>query len=91
MRILFLIGRQFQQLLVISEMSGQGRSVSEIARAAGMPPFAVRKTMPVARKYTTEGLRKRIGYCVSMEEAVKTGRMTDQLAVELVLVRLSST
>ncbi|MEE3420984.1 MAG: DNA polymerase III subunit delta [Lachnospiraceae bacterium] len=91
MRILFLIGRQFQQLLVINEMSAAGHSPSEVASAAGMPPFAVRKNLPVARKYTPEGLRQRIAYCVSQEEAVKTGAMNDQLAVELVLVRLSTT
>ena len=91
MRILFLIGRQFQQLLVINEMASAGHSQGEIASAAGMPPFAVRKTMPVARRYTPAALRKRINYCVSMEESVKTGKMTDRLAVELVLVRLSST
>ena len=89
MRILFLIGRQFNQLLIIREMNSQGAGVSEIAQKAGMPPFAVRRNLPLVRRYTEKQLRDAVRLCVDAETAVKTGVMGDRLSVELVLAQLS--
>ncbi len=89
MRILYLIGRQFHQLLIIKELSSKGMSQTQIASKAGMPPFAVRKQMDLVRRYSVDGLKKCIDACVSAEEDVKTGQMNDRLAVELILIRLS--
>ncbi|MGN0255183.1 MAG: DNA polymerase III subunit delta, partial [Chordicoccus sp.] len=89
MRILFLIGRQFNQLLIIREMNSGGSGVSEIAQKAGMPPFAVRRNLPLAKRYTEKQLRDAVRICVDAETAVKTGLMGDRLSVELVLAQLS--
>ncbi len=89
MRILYLIGRQFHQLLVIKELSMDGVPASQIASKAGMPPFAVRKQMDLIRQYQIETLKTCIRRCVEAEEAVKSGRMNDRLAVELILIELS--
>ncbi len=89
MRILFLIGRQFQQLLIIKELSADGTPVQQIASKAGMPPFAVRRQMDLVRRYDLQTLKANIDACVRAEENVKTGRMNDRLAVELILIQLS--
>ncbi len=89
MRILYLITRQFHQLLHMKAMSGQGMGKSEMAKAAGVPPFAVGKYLAQCRRYTEEQLRRAVEDCVDAEERVKTGRMGDQVSVELLIVKYS--
>lgn len=90
MRILYLIARQYQQLLMISELSAEGKSQTEIASKAKMPSFAVRRNLAIARQYSRTTLQKCISLCVQTEEDVKTGLLDDRLGVELILIRLSA-
>ena len=82
MRILFLIARQFQNLLLIKSMSAKGYPAVSIAKTAGMPSFAVQKNLRQAGAFKINQLKEAIEDCGQAEEDVKTGRMADQLAVE---------
>ena len=90
MRILFLIARQFQNLLLIKSMSAKGYPAVSIAKTAGMPSFAVQKNLRQAGAFKINQLKEAIEDCVQAEEDVKTGRMADQLAVELLIVKYSA-
>ena len=90
MRILFLIARQFNQLLVVKELAGSGNGKNEIARKAGIQPFVAGKAMAQAKNFRKEELRACVEKCVGAEEAVKTGRLADNLAVELLITEFSS-
>ena len=90
MRILYLIARQFRQLLIVSDLSASGKSDAEIASAAQIPPFAVKRARALLRHYPKRRLTGILAYCNAMEEDVKNGRITDRLCVELVLSRLSA-
>ena len=90
MRILFLIARQFNQLLVVKELAGSGNGKNEIARKAGIQPFVAGKVMAQAKNFRKEELRACVEKCVGAEEAVKTGRLADNLAVELLITEFSS-
>lgn len=87
MRILFLIARQFNQILLVKEMMASGNDKSAIASKLKIPPFAAAKLMPQARNFTKEQLAGCVEACVEAEEAVKTGRLRDRLAVELLIMR----
>lgn len=86
MRILSLITREFNNLLLIKEMSSQGESRDAIAKAAGMPPFAVRKSMDLLRSYTNEQLERAVKLCIQSDEDIKNGKITDRMAVELIIL-----
>ena len=90
MRILFLIARQFQNLLLIKSMSAKGYPAVSIAKTAGMPSFAVQKNLRQAGAFKINQLKEAIEDCGHAEEDVKTGRMADQLAVELLIVKYSA-
>ena len=90
MRILFLIVRQFQNLLLIKSMSAKGYPAVSIAKTAGMPSFAVQKNLRQAGAFKINQLKEAIEDCGQAEEDVKTGRMADQLAVELLIVKYSA-
>lgn len=83
MRILFLIARQFNQLLQVKELMAKGMDKGTIASKLKMQPFVVGKTMPQARQFSREQILSYVNSCVETEEAVKSGRLQDRLAVEL--------
>ena len=85
MRILFLIARQFNQLLQVKELTGQGADKGTIASKLKVPPFAVGRLTAQARAFTREQILSYVTLCVESEEAVKTGRLSDRLAVELLI------
>ena len=87
MRIMFLIAKQFNQLLQVKELAGKGAQKSEIASRVKLPPFVAGKLMAQARAVTREQILSYVEFCVESEEAVKTGRLSDRLAVELLIAK----
>ena len=87
MRILFLIARQFNQILQVKELMAKGMDKGSIASRLKMQPFVVGKTMPQARQFSREQILECVKLCVEAEEAVKSGRLQDRLAVELLIAR----
>lgn len=87
MRILFLIARQFNQLLQVKEMMERGMDKGTIASRLKMQPFVVGKAMPQARQFTRDQILSWVKLCVETEEAVKSGRLQDRMAVELLIAK----
>ena len=85
MRILYLIARQFNQLLLVRELQASGADRGTIASKLKVPPFVAGKLSSQAAVFTKEQLISYVQTCVDAEEAVKTGRMGDRLAVELLI------
>ncbi len=91
MRIMYLISRQFQILMTVKAMTNRGFGNKDIASKAGCPEWAVRKYQSQCKAYSLDELKCAVKDGVSYEEAVKTGQMNDQMAVELFIVRYSAT
>lgn len=87
MRILFLIARQFNQLLQVKELVAQGSDKGTAASKLKVPPFAAGKLITQAKMFTKEQILSYVQLCVESEEAVKTGRLGDRMAVELLIAR----
>ena len=87
MRILFLIARQFNQLLQVKELAAQGGDRGIVASKLKLQPFVAGKIISQARSFTREQILSYVNLCVEMEEAVKTGRLSDRLAVELLITK----
>ena len=83
MRNLFLIARQFNQILQVKELMGQGMDKSTIASRMKLQPFVAGKIMLQAKTFSREQILSYVNLCVDAEESVMTGRLTDRLAVEL--------
>ena len=89
LRILALISRQFNTLLQIKELSVQGYTTSIIAQRTNMKEFIIRKNLGMTRKFSIEELKDALEDCVRSEEEVKTGRMNDRIAVEMLIIKYS--
>lgn len=87
MRILFLLSRQFNQLLSVRNMLGLGHDKNAIATRLGMSPYIAGKYIQQARRFSSQLLLAAVKDCVQAEEEVKTGQMNDILSVELLLIR----
>ena len=90
MRILFLLARQFKQLLEVKTMDERGYGRKEIAEKTGINPFVVGKYQVQAKAFSKSDLQKIMEDAVETEESVKTGNLTDILGVELFIIRYSS-
>ena len=89
MRILYLIARQFNQIMLISELNEQGLGREAIAEKLGIQSFIVRNGIRYARSLSAEQLRYAVETAVQTETDVKTGKLDEKLAVELVIVEMS--
>lgn len=89
MRILFLIAREFNSLLETKVLASEGADKKTIASKIGRPPFVVGKYQSLASRFTAAYLRQALTDCIDMEESVKTGKITDRLSVELLIIKYS--
>lgn len=90
MRILFLLARQYNQLLQVKELMEHGNGQQEIASKMKLQSFIVRNYINYAKRYTKKELIQMVSACTETEEEVKTGLLTDVLSVELLIVDFSS-
>lgn len=90
MRILFLIARQFNLLLQVKELKGKGYQNKAIGEKVGLPGFIAGKYVVQASRFKTREIRDAVEACVAAEEAIKTGRLNDNMSVEMLLIQYSS-
>ena len=86
MRILFLIARQCNMLLMVKEMRKKGYDNKTMASKLGVPPFVAGKYVAQAERFKTPKLKGAVAQCVDAEEAVKSGRMNDMMSVEMLIL-----
>ncbi|MDE5907792.1 MAG: DNA polymerase III subunit delta [Lachnospiraceae bacterium] len=91
MRILFLIARQFNLLLQVKELKGKGYPNKAIGEKVGLPGFVAGKYVVQASRFKTQEIRDAVEACVGAEEAIKTGRLNDNMSVEMLIIQYSST
>ena len=90
MRILALMSKEYRDLFHVKELSRQGYGRKDIASKAGLHPFVAGKYMDLAKKFQPGERRKVMEESADLEQRVKTGFMSDSLAVELFIVKQSA-
>ena len=88
-RILYLISDQYANLLQVKELREKGMRTAQIACETGMRRFVADKCSRLSERYTTQELSQCLNACISAEEAFKTGHITDQMSVELLITELT--
>ena len=71
MKILILIARQYNQLLLIKELQEEGNNAILIQKKTGIQNFIVRKCMGSNARIYEEGTGRQCAFCVRAEEDVK--------------------
>ena len=88
-KILFMIARQFRQILQVKLLHNEGSNNGEIASKLGLAPFIVGKILKQAGSFSVERLKAAMETCLEFDIAVKTGRLEDMTAAELLIIEFS--
>lgn len=90
MALLPMLGRQCRQLKYAKAMAAGGAGSDQIASRLGIPPFAARKTLTLARGYSMEDLKAMCDLCLETEYRVKSGQMMEAGSLETVMLTILS-
>lgn len=88
MKILVLITRNFMQLLKIRFALDTGTPEGQIASTFGIRPYFVKKYIAQACSFTKDQLLACVRLCQEADANIKSGRMRDKLATEMVILEL---
>lgn len=87
MAILYLLSRHFNILLQLKDV--QSLPKSDMAKAVGVPPFAVGRYQAQSKRFLRQQLIDMLEQCVETEYLFKRGRMGDRIGVEMLLVKFA--
>ena len=87
-KILSLITRHYDMLMKIKDMELDRKPDSMIGPAVGKPDWSIKGYRAQTSHYTLDKLKELLKKCVTTDENIKTGRMTDKVAVEMLIVEL---
>lgn len=88
-KILHLITRHYTILYKIYCGQKSGINQSNICSLIKIPPFAFKKYMLQLSKYTEDRLINIIEKCLDIEESFKTGKIDEQIGVEILIIDFS--
>lgn len=88
-RILIMLTRQIRLLYQTLCLLEEGYNANMIAKKIGVPGFVAKKCITQGRFFTKDILKEALEECLFVDEAIKTGQIKDQLAVELLLNKYS--
>ncbi len=88
--VLSLITRQFRLILETMLFSLSGLHNDAIADKLEIRDFAVREYQRQSRRFPTAGWKQALRDCLETDLAIKTGKMAEETAVELLLMKYST-
>ena len=86
LKIIFLITKQFNQLLQIKEMMSGGFNEKEIISNMNLNPYVVKNLMRQARSFDNTMLLSYVKNAIELEESAKQGNMNEKMALELLMM-----
>ena len=84
-KVMFMIIRQIRMIYRIKLLRRQGMRDDLVAKQMGLTPFVASKVMKISRNMDISILEKAMYYSLELDEAIKTGKITDRIAVELLI------
>ena len=84
-----MVIRQFRLLLLAREVLGSRGGKEEVAKALGVHPFVAEKTTGQARAFTLPVLERIYHKLLEIDEGVKTGQFTLELALDMLVMELT--
>ena len=85
-----MVIRQFRLLLMAREVLDSHGGKDEVAKVLGVHPFVAEKTTGQARAFTIPTLEKIYRKLLEIDEGVKTGQFSLELALDTLIVELTS-
>ncbi|MGE4283436.1 MAG: DNA polymerase III subunit delta [Clostridia bacterium] len=86
-KILSLLSKQYADLLKVKLLLNQGGTNERIAKEIGIPPFAVKKHIQNAQRFSIGLLHNILQECLTMDTAIKTSKINDWLTLEMFIAQ----
>lgn len=90
MMILTMITRQFRLMLQCKVLQESGTPQPNIAGTLGQKDFVVRKCIAQGKNFTVESLKNAMKDCLEADIGIKTGKIKDDLATEMIVIKYSN-
>jgi DNA polymerase III subunit delta len=87
-KILFMITRQFRQVLEMKLLKDEGMRTEQAALKMSITPYAAGKISKFADSFTVSKLKMAIEESLLLDVAIKTGKINDRIAAELLIYKL---
>lgn len=89
--IVALTAAQTRALIQVKALSERGMRSQQIAQTAGLAPFVVDKSLPLARQFTFAQLEAAHRALLDVDVALKSSQMTPELALDLLTLQFGVT
>ncbi len=91
LRLLSMIGRQYRLLIQAKALQAEGTRPSDIARALNVQDWMASKLLAQASRHSFARLQRAMECVLAADEAIKTGKMGDREAMDVLLAELIET
>lgn len=88
-KVMYMIMKQFRQLMQIKLMKREGANKAEITARLKLHPFFSGKIIQQSDRFSMEKLEKAVSTGLALDLAIKTGKIEDRTAVELMIISTS--
>lgn len=88
MAILGMVVRQFRLLIMVKDLAGRGENPASSAQRLSLHPFVARKLHTQSANFTPAQLERIYRYLLDLDRAIKTGEITPEAALDLLLAGL---
>jgi DNA polymerase III subunit delta len=90
LRLMALISRQYRLIIQAKELHAGGATQADLARQLGVPDWTVPKLVTQAARYSFDRLTAALESILGADEAIKTGKLTDREAMDVLLAQLAA-
>ena len=88
LRLLGMIARHYRQLIQLKALQAQGVRATEIARTLGIFEWKMAGLVSQANRHSFARLEQAMERILAADESIKTGKMTDREAMDVLLAEL---
>ncbi len=88
LRLLGMIARQYRLIIQTKALQAEGTKPPEIARELNLQEWTVPKLINQANRHSFARLERAMERILAADEAIKTGRLTDREAMDVLLAEL---
>lgn len=88
-KILFMIAKQLRQLLELKLLCSKGIDAKEACSRMGLNPYAAKKMIRQIKCFSQDKLKMAIQEALELDISIKTGKINDRTAVEVLICNLA--
>jgi len=90
LRLLGMIARQYRLLIRAKALQAEGARPPQMARTLNVADWTVPRLLTQASRHSFARLERAMEHILAADEAIKTGRLTDREAMDVLLAELMS-